>query len=293
MKRGLREQARRRASASSVRRSQATNAASSSGRDGEAGERARARPAVAGRLDDRVDQQPPSRLSRARSPGRSSARRAAGRARSARRARRAARPSAATGVIAKKMLDHEKRSSSQPPTIGPSAIAIPAVAPHRPIARARSRALGEDVGDQRQRRREDHRRAEPHHRSAPRSAAPELVDQPAGGARRPEQSEPAEQHALAPEAVARALPAASSSAAKTRLYASTIHCSWLLEACSSRTSVGSATLTIVVSRLIAKAASSSDGEDQGAVRACGSSFYRKALRQENQVLAQISPSSMR
>ena len=36
------------------------------------------------------------------------------------------------------MLVHEKRSSSQPPTIGPSAIAIPAVAPHNPIARARS-----------------------------------------------------------------------------------------------------------------------------------------------------------
>ena len=46
--------------------------------------------------------------------------------------------SAATGVIAKKMLDHEKRSSSQPPTIGPSAIAMPAVAPQSPIARARS-----------------------------------------------------------------------------------------------------------------------------------------------------------
>ena len=36
------------------------------------------------------------------------------------------------------MLAHEKRSSSQPPAIGPSAIAMPAVAPHRPIARARS-----------------------------------------------------------------------------------------------------------------------------------------------------------
>src|ERR1035437_7592005 len=44
----------------------------------------------------------------------------------------------ATGVIAKKMLGQEKRSRSHPPTIGPSAIAIPAVAPHNPIARARS-----------------------------------------------------------------------------------------------------------------------------------------------------------
>ena len=45
---------------------------------------------------------------------------------------------AATGAIAKKMLLQEKRSSSQPPTIGPSAIAIPAVAPQSPIASARS-----------------------------------------------------------------------------------------------------------------------------------------------------------
>ena len=53
------------------------------------------------------------------------------------------------------------------------------------------------------------------------------------------------------------LPLTSSRAANTRLYASTTHCSWLLEACSSRTSVGSATLTIVVSRLITKAATRS------------------------------------
>jgi hypothetical protein len=45
---------------------------------------------------------------------------------------------AATGAIAKKMLFQEKISSSQPPTIGPSAIAAPAVAPQNPIARARS-----------------------------------------------------------------------------------------------------------------------------------------------------------
>ncbi len=36
------------------------------------------------------------------------------------------------------MLDQEKCWSSQPPTIGPRAIAMPAVAPHSPIARARS-----------------------------------------------------------------------------------------------------------------------------------------------------------
>jgi hypothetical protein len=46
--------------------------------------------------------------------------------------------SAATGARAKKMLVQEKCSSSQPPAIGPSATAMPAVAPHRPMARARS-----------------------------------------------------------------------------------------------------------------------------------------------------------
>ena len=45
---------------------------------------------------------------------------------------------AATGAIAKKMLVQEKRSSSQPPAIGPRAIAAPAVAPQKPIALALS-----------------------------------------------------------------------------------------------------------------------------------------------------------
>jgi hypothetical protein len=45
-----------------------------------------------------------------------------------------AAPTAATGAIAKKMLVQLNCSSSQPPTIGPSAIAMPAVAPQRPIA---------------------------------------------------------------------------------------------------------------------------------------------------------------
>ena len=46
---------------------------------------------------------------------------------------------AATGAMAMKMLAQLKCSSSQPPTMGPSAIATPAIAPHRPMARARSR----------------------------------------------------------------------------------------------------------------------------------------------------------
>ena len=45
---------------------------------------------------------------------------------------------AATGAMAMKMLAQPKRSSSQPPAIGPIAMATPPIAPHRPIARARS-----------------------------------------------------------------------------------------------------------------------------------------------------------
>ena len=45
---------------------------------------------------------------------------------------------AAIGAITKKMLRQSEISSSQPPTIGPSAIAAPDVAPQSPIARARS-----------------------------------------------------------------------------------------------------------------------------------------------------------
>jgi hypothetical protein len=42
--------------------------------------------------------------------------------------------------MAKKMLRQStESSSSQPPTIGPSAIAAPVTAPQRPIASARSR----------------------------------------------------------------------------------------------------------------------------------------------------------
>ena len=45
---------------------------------------------------------------------------------------------AAIGAITMKMLTQVKCSSSQPPTIGPIAMATPPIAPHRPMARARS-----------------------------------------------------------------------------------------------------------------------------------------------------------
>ena len=101
------------------------------------------------------------------------------------------------------MLDHEKRPSSHPPTIGPSAIATPAVAPHRPIARARSvrsvktLEISESV--------EGNTIAAPRpmkHRAA--ISCPEFAARPADGAREPEQAEAGEQHPLAPDTVRQA-----------------------------------------------------------------------------------------
>src|SRR6266536_18303 len=45
---------------------------------------------------------------------------------------------AATGAMNRNTLPHQNRSRSQPPMIGPNAIPTPVVAPHSPIARARS-----------------------------------------------------------------------------------------------------------------------------------------------------------
>ena len=49
-----------------------------------------------------------------------------------------ARPSAAMGTLIRNTDPHQKRASSRPPTIGPSAMPSPVVAAHRPIARWRS-----------------------------------------------------------------------------------------------------------------------------------------------------------
>ena len=45
---------------------------------------------------------------------------------------------AATGAMKRNTLPHQKCSRSQPPTIGPIAIPTPVVAPHSPMALARS-----------------------------------------------------------------------------------------------------------------------------------------------------------
>ena len=161
---------------------------------------------------------------------------------------------AATGPMAKKMLAQLKCSSSQPPTIGPSAMATPALAPHRPMARARSArpvktlVISESVAGKIM------AAPSPITALAPMSWAG-LVVKPPMTLAVPKTASPASSIPLRP-ARSDSAPEVSSKAAKTRLYASTTHCNWLVVAPSSRTRVGSATLTSVVSRLMAKAASS-------------------------------------
>src|SRR4051794_6355743 len=154
------------------------------------------------------------------------------------------------------MLRQSKASSSHPPTIGPSAIAAPVVAPHRPIASARScRSVKTCVSSDSV---AGNTIAAPTPMTARAAISwPGLPVNPPARLARPKTARPASSMPLRPKRSER-LPAASTDAANSRLNASTIHCSWALEASSSRTRVGSATLTIVVSRLIANAASSSE-----------------------------------
>ena len=82
-----------------------------------------------------------------------------------------------------------------------------------------------------------------------------LVVKPPARLAAPTTASPASSMPLRPNRSDR-LPNVSSSAANTRLYASTTHCSCVVVACSSRTIAGSATFTIVVSRFTRNAASS-------------------------------------
>src|SRR4051795_6472762 len=154
------------------------------------------------------------------------------------------------------MLRQSKASSSHPPTIGPSAIAAPVVAPHRPIASARScRSVKTCVSSDSV---AGNTIAAPTPMTARAAISwPGLPVNPPARLARPKTARPTSSMPLRPNLSER-LPKASTDAANSRLNASTTHCSWALEASSSRTRVGSATLTIVVSRLIANAASSSE-----------------------------------
>ena len=133
---------------------------------------------------------------------------------------------------------------------------MPVIAPHRPIASARScRSVNTfEISDS----------VAGNTIAAPRPITerapiswPGLSVSPPARLARPNTDRPASSIPLRPNRSER-LPAASTDAANSRLNASTTHCNCALDACSSRTSVGSATLTIVVSRLITNAAKSSE-----------------------------------
>src|SRR5580704_13711695 len=162
---------------------------------------------------------------------------------------------AATGAIAMKMLAQLNCSSSQPPTIGPVAMATPATAPHKPIARARSvRSVKTlDISDSVAGK--VIAAPSPITDRAAMSCAGSVVKPPARLAA-PNTASPASSMPLRPNRSDR-LPNVSSSAAKTRLKESTTHSSCVVVACNSRTRAGSATFTRVVSRLTRNAPSSS------------------------------------
>ena len=117
--------------------------------------------------------------------------------------------------MAMKMDAQLKCSSSQPPTIGPIAMATPAIAPHKPMARARSpRSVNTlEISDS----------VAGNVMAAPSPitdlaamSCAGLGREAAGQAGGPDHRQPGQQHALAAEPVRQA-PKVSSSAAKTRL----------------------------------------------------------------------------
>ena len=176
--------------------------------------------------------------------------------------RAAIRPAtAAIGVIAKKMRASRTPEAASPRRSARARSPRPVIAPHSPIARARSlRSVNTLVSSE---------SVDGNTIAAPRPITERatiscagLAVRPPARLARPNTDRPASSIPLRPKRSER-LPAASTEAANSRLKASTTHCSCELDACSWRTRVGSATLTIVVSRLIANAASSSEPRIRG------------------------------
>ena len=108
-----------------------------------------------------------------------------------------------TGTFTKKTEPHQKCSSSQPPLIGPAATAMPRDGAPDADRLGPLDRLGEHVGDDRERRREDERRADAHQRPAGDEA---LGRADGAGQRRrhAEHRQAGHEHPLAPVAVAEA-----------------------------------------------------------------------------------------
>src|ERR1700729_411028 len=195
---------------------------------------------------------------------------------------------AATGAMAMKMLAQLKCSSSQPPTSGPMAMATPAIAPHRPMARPRSLLSVKTLEISDSVAGKVMAAPSPITDLAAMSCA-ELVVKPPTRLAVPNTASPARSMPLRPNRSDR-LPNVSSSAAKTRLNESTTHCSWVVVACSSRTMAGSATLTRVVSRLTRNAARRSAVRISGFERIV--EILRLLLEKVNQLILKFKYSSV-
>ena len=163
---------------------------------------------------------------------------------------------------AKKMLaSRSARAASRRRSV-PARSPRPSIAPHRPIARARSRgSVNTLVSSDRV---AGNTIAAPTPITARAAISPPgLSVSPPTRLDSPKTDQTGEQHALAPEAVGQAAGGQHAARQTTGCNASTTHWSCALDASSSRTRVGSATLTIVVSRLITNAASSSENKIKG------------------------------
>jgi hypothetical protein len=154
-------------------------------------------------------------------------------------------PSTATGTFTRNTEPHQKWSSSQPPTMGPSGTPRPMAAAMIEMARARwaggkitgriAVAIGVMI-------------AEPSPIRARAAISPPVaVVQAAPTEARPKKPRPTSSTRRRPTRSPSA-PIGSSRPAKTRMYASTIHCRPLVPAPRSAARVGSATLRIVPSR---------------------------------------------
>ena len=151
-----------------------------------------------------------------------------------------------TGMLIQKIERHPSDCTNAPPTTGPSARLTPTVAPHMPIACARSRASVKTL------RMIDIATGfsiEPPTACSIRKA----ISQPRLGAAL-HSSEPSV-NSTSPVWKTRRRPSRSpidpdsiSRLASTSVYASTVHCRPATVACSSRPIDGSATFTIVLSR---------------------------------------------
>ena len=161
----------------------------------------------------------------------------------------------AIGTLSQNAACQPCASSRAPPTIGPSATAMPGHRPPQADRLGPLAALGEQVDDRGQRRGEDRRRAEPRDRTAGDQRAAR-IDERRGAVRRREEHQPAEQHPPAPEAIGEASRSRARAPRKRACRRRRSTAALGSRRRAAVESVGSATLTIVVSTLTEKAQSS-------------------------------------